>query len=112
MGSYVVPTWHENRGDEKDPFAREKCFSALRNTAAAWSKRLVMFGKSLIFQYFYWRIRYMPIGELDSTGLQEGASVFLPVLEIDKNCGYLAFLAFCFSLSLGLVFERAKEGQS
>lgn len=51
----------------------------------------------------------MSIGELDSTGLLEGASVFL---EIDKNCGYLAFLAFCFSLSLGLVFERAKEGQS
>lgn len=36
----------------------------------------------------------MPIGELDSTGLLEGAFVFLPVLEIDKNRGYLAFLLF------------------
>lgn len=36
----------------------------------------------------------MHVRELDSTGLLEGTSVFLRVLEIDKNRGYLAFLPF------------------
>lgn len=79
---------------------------ALRNAVVAWSKKLVVFGKSLILisQYLlHWRIRdarYMHIGELDYMYLLEGMSVSSKYWKSTKTAGILRF--FRFPLSPGV----------